>query len=71
MITDYIAAPGSGTRDTQSLHRIDPEIIKREVTAAGFMLEAESNALMNPNDNLAERSKQGASQVMFRFRKPR
>jgi predicted methyltransferase len=34
MITDYVAAAGSGTRDTQSLHRIDPEVIKREVIAA-------------------------------------
>lgn len=71
VISDYIAAAGSGTRDTQSLHRIDPEIIKQEVTAAGFMLEAESNALNNPSDNLTERSRQGASQIMFRFRKPR
>jgi predicted methyltransferase len=71
IITDYVAAAGSGTRDTQSLHRIDPEVIKREVTAAGFMLEAESNALMNPADDLTAHSRQGASQVMFRFRKPR
>jgi len=71
IITDYIAAAGSGTRDTQSLHRIDPEVIKREATAAGFMLEAESNALMNPADDLAVRSRQGSSQVMLRFRKPR
>ncbi len=71
IVTDYVAAAGSGTRDTQSLHRIDPEVIKREVTAAGFMLEAEGNALTNPSDDLAVRSKQGSSQVMFRFRKPR
>jgi predicted methyltransferase len=71
LISDYIAAAGSGTRDTQSLHRIDPEVIKREVIAAGFMLEAESNALMNPGDDLTMRSRQGASQIMFRFRKPR
>jgi predicted methyltransferase len=51
IVTDYVAAAGSGMRDTQSLHRIDPEVIKREVTAAGFTLEAESNALMNPSDN--------------------
>jgi predicted methyltransferase len=70
VITDYVAAAGSGTRDTQSLHRIDPEVIKREVIAAGFMLEAESTALMNPSDDLAVRSRQGASQVMLRFRKP-
>ena len=70
-ITDYVAPAGSGTRDTQSLHRIDPEVIKREVTAAGFMLEAQSDALINPSDDLAARSRQGASQVMLRFRKPR
>jgi predicted methyltransferase len=43
----------------------------REGAVTGFMLEAESNALMNPSDDLAERSRQGASQVMLRFRKPR
>jgi hypothetical protein len=34
------------------------------------MLEAQSNALMNPSDDLAVRSRQGASQLMLRFRKP-
>jgi hypothetical protein len=27
IVTDYVAAAGSGMRDTQSLHRIDPEVI--------------------------------------------
>jgi predicted methyltransferase len=71
IVTDYVAAAGSGTRDTQSLHRIDPEVIKHEVTAAGFMLDAESNALMNPTDDVTVHSRQGASQMMLRFRKPR
>jgi putative transposase len=38
---------------------------------AFLALEGESNALMNPSDNLAARSSQGASQLMLRFRKPR
>jgi predicted methyltransferase len=71
IVTDYTAAAGSGTRDTQSLHRIDPDFIKREVTAAGFVLEAESNVLANPADNRTERSRQGSDQVFFKFRKPR
>ena len=71
LISDYVAAAGSGTRDTQSLHRIDPEVIKREVAAAGFTLEAEGNALMNPSDDLAVRSSQRGAQAMLRFRKPR
>ncbi len=37
-IVDHNAAPGSGTRDTKALHRIDPEVIKKEVSAAGFEL---------------------------------
>jgi len=70
IVTDYPAAAGSGTRDTQALHRIDPEVIKREVTAAGFRLESESNVLANPGDNLGARSSQASSQVFYKFRKP-
>jgi predicted methyltransferase len=71
VITDYEAPAGSGKKDTQTLHRIDPAVIKSEVTAAGFMLEGESNALKNPNDKLTERSHQTDSQVFLKFRKPR
>jgi predicted methyltransferase len=46
-------------------------VIKRQVTAAGFTLEAEGEALMNPSDDLTMRSRQGSSQAMLRFRKPR
>src|ERR1700730_8784702 len=51
VITDYVSAPGTGKTLTQSMHRIDPAVIKAEVTAAGFMLDSESNAMMNPNDD--------------------
>ena len=71
VVTDYVSAPGTGKTVTQSLHRIDPAVIKQEATAAGFMLEAESNALMNPSDNLTARSGQGSSQIVLKFRKPR
>jgi predicted methyltransferase len=50
VIIDHVAAPGSGTRDTTALHRIDPALVKTEVTAAGFKLLRESKALGNPND---------------------
>jgi predicted methyltransferase len=71
VITDYVGPAGSGKTLTQSLHRIDPAVIKQEVTAAGFTLEAESNAMMNPADDLTKRSGQGSSQAMLKFRKPR
>ncbi|HXI99894.1 MAG TPA: hypothetical protein VNH44_01650, partial [Micropepsaceae bacterium] len=71
VITDYVGPAGSGMTLTQTLHRIDPAVIKQEVTAAGFMLEGESNAMMNPMDDMTKRSGQGSSQIMLKFRKPR
>lgn len=49
-IVDHSAAAGSGTRDVQSLHRIDEEVVKKEVLAAGFKLDGESDVLRNPAD---------------------
>jgi predicted methyltransferase len=49
-IVDSSAAPGSGVRDVDTLHRIDEEVVKREVLAAGFRLDAESDMLRNPED---------------------
>jgi predicted methyltransferase len=51
VIIDHTAAAGSGARDTSTLHRIDPEIVKQEVTAAGFKLAGESKVLANPADD--------------------
>lgn len=74
-IIDHAASPGSGLRDTETLHRIDPESIRSEVTAAGFVLEAESDALRNLEDthglavfDPAIRHK--TDQVILKFRKP-
>jgi predicted methyltransferase len=49
-IVDHSAAAGSGTRDVETLHRIDEEVVKQEVTAAGFALDASSDVLRNPAD---------------------
>jgi predicted methyltransferase len=49
-IVDSSAADGSGERDTETLHRIDEEVVKREVAAAGFKLDGESDVLRNPDD---------------------
>lgn len=50
VIIDHAAAAGSGTSDAQSLHRIDPAFVRREVEAAGFVLEAETSLLANTID---------------------
>jgi predicted methyltransferase len=77
IIIDHVAQPGSGARDTGTLHRIDPELVKSEVLAAGFVLDGESKALASANDPHTERVP-GAGNIgdksdkfLFRFRKPR
>jgi predicted methyltransferase len=50
VIVDHAAAAGSGTSDTQALHRIDPASVREEVVAAGFVLDAESTLLANKDD---------------------
>jgi predicted methyltransferase len=49
-IVDHSAAKGSGVRDVETLHRIDEEVVKQEVLAAGFKLDAESDLLRHPDD---------------------
>ncbi len=50
VIIDHAAAAGTGTSDAQSLHRVDPAIVRKEVEAAGFVLDAESILLANKDD---------------------
>jgi predicted methyltransferase len=70
VIIDHNAAPGSGTRDTGTLHRIDPAAVKAEVLAAGFVLDLESDALKNPNDPHTGRVDDKTDKMFFRFKKP-
>ena len=50
VIIDHAAAGGSGTNDTQVLHRIDPASVREEVEASGFVLDAESTILASKDD---------------------
>ncbi len=50
VIVDHAAAAGAGTGDAQSLHRIDPASVRKEVEAAGFVLDAQSTILANKDD---------------------
>jgi predicted methyltransferase len=50
VIVDHAAAAGTGTTDTPSLHRIEPASVRKEVEAAGFVLDAESSLLSNTED---------------------
>ncbi|MDZ4061480.1 MAG: methyltransferase [Brevundimonas sp.] len=75
VVIDHHAAAGSDLAAADSLHRIDIEAVKREVTAAGFVLDGESDLLAVPADprtaNVFDASIRGrTSQFMLRFRKP-
>jgi predicted methyltransferase len=75
-IEDHEAAPGAGATQTSTLHRIEDVVVKREVEAAGFKLEAESNLLRNPGDphtaRVTDPSIRGKTdQFILKFRKPR
>lgn len=50
VVIDHAAESGSGTRDTNTLHRIDKQTVIQEVTAAKFELNGESDILANKND---------------------
>jgi predicted methyltransferase len=81
IIVEHAAAPGSGYLDTEPdmkkrLHRIDPDVVKKQVQSVGFVLEAESAVLANPNDphtqsvfdpSIRERT----DRFVLKFRKPK
>lgn len=69
------AAPGTGVTATSTLHRIDPQAVRDEVTAAGFRLDGESPVLANPADPHTARVTDPAirgrtDRFAMRFRRP-
>jgi len=75
LIVDHVAAAGSGLRDTDTLHRIDPAIVRKQVEAAGFAFVGESRLLANPADDktkaVFDKSIRGKTdQFVYKFKKP-
>jgi predicted methyltransferase len=75
VVIDHAAIAGSDASVADTLHRIDQAQVVRELTAAGFVLEAESDVLRNPEDNRTLRVFEGnirgrTDQFVLRFRKP-
>lgn len=76
VIVDHVAEAGSGMRDTDTLHRIDPQVVKTQVLASGFRFDGESKALRNPADShklkvFDDAIRGHTDQFSFRFRRPR
>ncbi|CAG0942351.1 Ubiquinone/menaquinone biosynthesis C-methyltransferase UbiE [Gammaproteobacteria bacterium] len=75
IVLDHAAAPGASIEDSAKLHRIDPAMVKQEVTAAGFVFDGEDSSLRNPDDphtaGVFDPSVRGKTdQFIYRFRKP-
>jgi predicted methyltransferase len=74
-VIDHVAAAGSPPETGNTLHRIDPELLKREISAAGFVLDAQSDVLRNPEDDhtlpvFDPKIRGKTDRVVLRFRKP-
>jgi predicted methyltransferase len=76
VVVDHAAKPGADVSVADTLHRIDPAIVRRELEAAGFVYDGETDVLRNPADTRelgvfdpAIRGK--TDQFALRFRKPR
>jgi predicted methyltransferase len=75
-IEDHAAVAGTGAAGTDTLHRIDPALVKQEVEAAGFRLELQTDILAHPDDPktaaVFDPSVRGKTdKFVMRFRKPR
>jgi len=72
-IVDHSAQVGSGARDAGTLHRIDENLVIKEIEQAGFKLAATSGALRHPEDDRTwfVRDHRGATdRFMLKFAKP-
>ncbi len=75
VVIDHVALPGTSSTAPGRLHRIDPETVKAQVLAAGFVLDTTTDVLANPADPHTARVfdpaiKGRTDQFAFRFRKP-
>ncbi len=74
MVIDHAAKKGSGASDTSTLHRIDPDLVKKEVESVGFELVQTSDLLKHPADDHTLNSHQvprgKTDQFVFLFQRP-
>jgi predicted methyltransferase len=76
VVQDHVAAAGGEVAQVvDTLHRIDPAIVRRDFERAGFEFDGSSKALAHPDDDhtrlVFEDSIRGRTdQFIYRFRKP-
>jgi predicted methyltransferase len=75
LVLDHATEPGAGATQTATLHRIDPQTVKTEVLAAGFVYDGQSDVLRQPGDphtaKVFDPSIRGRTdQFILKFKKP-
>jgi predicted methyltransferase len=75
VILDHQAAPGAGVSVASTLHRIEAAELRRQVEAAGFIFEEQSDAVSSALDGhtlsvFDEAIRGRTDRFVFRFRKP-
>jgi predicted methyltransferase len=76
IVLDHAALSGAPADVTETLHRIDPAVVRHEVEAAGFKFESQSDILANPADphtaNVFDKTiRAHTDQFIYKFRKPK
>ncbi len=75
IVIDHAAPDGSGLTSTNTTHRIDAAVVKKDMAAAGFQFVGETDVLRNPSDPrtalVFDKSIRGhTDQFVYKFRKP-
>jgi predicted methyltransferase len=76
-VIDHVANPNSDTRATvEKLHRIDPNVVRRDFEKAGFVFAGSSDLLRNPADDHSllvfdPKIRGKTDRFIFKFKKPR
>jgi len=75
LVIDHQAPEGTGAAHASDLHRIESDVVLEEILAAGFVLDRESDALMNEADPLdisvfAPEVRRQTNRFVYLFRKP-
>lgn len=76
IVIDHSGKPGSGMTETDTLHRIEPKVVKDAIVAAGFKFAGESPLLAHPADDhtlkVFDPSLRGnTDQFLYAFEKPK
>jgi len=73
VVADHAGNPGTGTTQTETLHRIEESVERAELEAAGFRLVQEGEFLRNPNDPRDApffKSTVAVDQFVLKYQKP-